>query len=1007
MPINISIGLKIIKLLNSLVSYFILASLFTMSINSQAQIVNVGGVIENDRIFYKDTTYIVVQDLIIPKNRSLTISPGTVIKINFGRNIIVDNGSFYAIGNQSDSIYFLSNYTEPNQIWKWNGLQIKNSDYENPSILHYLKVFNAETAITLENSINVQVENTFISGSQNAGINIINSSFCYIVNCAIKNNYNGVEIHTSDGGLTANNLVSNSFLKNENHNINIFIEQNGKYVNNQLNDNIISQGNNGIWIDNGGNTINYGNSITKNVIINNGGDVGYGLFLAHDSIIVSNNIFWNNNTAIFTAEKGKYCGIVNNSFYENRWALAIGGGSLGNNILNNTFSENIQETISIKETSGINIETNNLVNNSGENYIVINNTPDNISIPGNYWGTDIESKISKLIYDRNDNPDVGDIVFKPYLDSINNRNPISPPYNVIKQLVDNVVRVSWMPNPETDLNNYYLYYGNYKDYKFTSDENIGKDTLVSVSGDISIYDIIAVTSQDTTNHTSSSQLNGNESPYAFARLYPFAGDDTLVCKYVNSIHFDRGSIPFDYESLFWTTNGDGIFDSYEYIFPIYIPGEEDINAGGALITLNVITVTDTISDSFMLRMINEPIAFAGNDTIIVADTSILIEFAHAYNFQSLLWLTSGDGVFDNDTIINPTYTPGPIDTETGNFVIELIVTSECGSTSDSMLVAIEPHFSIEGRLWTSSNTAYDGTIVAYRKDNISTRAFLIETSQDDGNFRFPKVMRGGYYVYALPDTNNIDNLVPGYYAHKRHWDQAHIINVDANVYDLDIFLSAVDYVLPEGEATISGNMVMPEKSNVNGELYCQPWLLGSNLEYCIGGLSNITVFLFDQTYSKLMDYTLTNEFGNFYFNDLPFGKYIIDAEKAGYYPIPSTVITTSPDNPNISGIKIEIADKNIGVVPNSIKYQLTGSLDVYPNPASNSIKVISFLKADEDYSIRIFSYNGVEMTNKLGYNNNQNGVISIQVELLPSGLYFGNIKSNSSVNSFYFIIRDK
>ena len=212
--------------------------------------------------------------------------------------------------------------------------------------------------------------------------------------------------------------------------------------------------------------------------------------------------------------------------------------------------------------------------------------------------------------------------------------------------------------------------------------------------------------------------------------------------------------------------------------------------------------------------------------------------------------------FDRDKLSKSIYIAlkkRPIDTETGNFVIELIVTSECGSTSDSMLVAIEPHFSIEGRLWTSSNTAYDGTIVAYRKDNISTRAFLIETSQDDGNFRFPKVMRGGYYVYALPDTNSIDNLVPGYYAHKRHWDQAHIINVDANVYDLDIFLSAVDYVLPEGEATISGNMVMPEKSNVNGELYCQPWLLGSNLEYCIGGLSNITVFLFDQTYSKLMD----------------------------------------------------------------------------------------------------------------------------------------------------------
>ncbi len=282
MPINLSIALKIIKLLNSSISHFILASLFIVSISTKAQVVNVGGVIENDRIFYEDTTYVVVQNLIIPKNKSLTIRPGTVVKINFGRNIIVDNGSLYAIGDQVDSVYFLSNYTEPGQIWKWNGLQIKNSDYENPSILQYLKVVNAETAIMIENSINVQVENTSITGSQNVGINITNSSFCYIVNCTIKNNYNGIEIYTGDGGLTANNIVTNSFLKNENHNINIFVEQNGKYVNNQLNNNKISQGNNGIWIDNGGNTINYGNSITKNIIINNGGDIGFGLFLAHD-----------------------------------------------------------------------------------------------------------------------------------------------------------------------------------------------------------------------------------------------------------------------------------------------------------------------------------------------------------------------------------------------------------------------------------------------------------------------------------------------------------------------------------------------------------------------------------------------------------------------------------------------------------------------------------------------------------------------------------------------------
>jgi len=43
----------------------------------------------------------------------------------------------------------------------------------------------------------------------------------------------------------------------------------------------------------------------------------------------------------------------------------------------------------------------------------------------------------------------------------------------------------------------------------------------------------------------------------------------------------------------------------------------------------------------------------------------------AENYNSLEWTTSGDGAFDDNTVLNPIYTPGPTDIENGNTLLTL------------------------------------------------------------------------------------------------------------------------------------------------------------------------------------------------------------------------------------------------------------------------------------------------------------------------------------------------
>jgi hypothetical protein len=978
--------------------FIVIALLFLFVFESMGQVIHVGGLLEESTSWTSDFIYEIDEDLIVPTGVTLTIDPGTSVRVDYNRGIIVNNGVLRILGVEGDSVLMFPNHSSSTEEWQWKGIILKNTNSGN--IIHFARIIDAEIAIRIMGSRNVKVENSSLLKSQNYGVIIENSSWCSVSNCLI-NNYNGIELLAGYLESTSNNTISNCIIRNRNQNIKVQGDSDGVTSNNIISGNLIEGGNNGIWFSNKGNAAFSGNIIKENFIINKGLEAGYGLFLAHDSTVVSDNVFWKNHIALFSDENGHDCLITNNSFYQNNSAVFVGTGSIGNKYLHNTFSLNFGRVLTVREANNIGFGNNNMLHNNGIDIIAINNTETDLSVINNYWGTTDTSVINRIIYDKKDSPGLGELKFKPYLSSIDTSNPVSPPVKVIKQIDGDKLRLSWSPNNEADLAGYRVYYGKFKNYSFENSFELGMDTSFVLSEIISLGDSVAVTAFDINGTSVNAQKRGHESPFEFAAFYPFAGRDTIICNDEKSYEILDANIPFEYEDVLWVTDGDGYFNNSHVKFPTYYPGYLDNFYGTVKLSMEVNTSENVYLDEFNLTILKNPIAFAGNDTIIFPDMQLSIENAIAYNYDSINWRSSGDGIFNSDTILNPVYSPGIEDIENGAAYLIFTAYSFCEPAIDTVKIIIEPYYSVEGHLWTSQKYQHSAAILAFKEDD-EMKAVKIVSCQTDGYFVFEKLITGKYYFYAVPDTNNQENVVPAYYANKVNWQSSYLLNVDSDVFDVDIHLPSVDNILPKGDASISGHMLIPESSDYNSDIYCSPWISCSENMFCSEGMSNVTIFLFNHDGSKLLDYTLTNNLGDFYFHNLPFGTYVVTAEIAGVESVPSSPINLTQENNAETDVVLEISNQKLAFTIKNEK-TIENTLMVFPNPTTDKISIQFSNPPGSSIKIDIFDLFGNRVLSRFIDANEVSSVCNLNIRGISSGLYFGQISNSGQIMRFRFV----
>lgn len=171
-------------------------------------------------------------------------------------------------------------------------------------------------------------------------------------------------------------------------------------------------------------------------------------------------------------------------------------------------------------------------------------------------------------------------------------------------------------------------------------------------------------------------------------------------------------------------------------------------------------------DSLTVSVAAPPYACAGQDAMIWTGQSYYLQDAEAGDYLALLWNTSGDGLFDDNTILHATYFPGELDIVTGWTILSLtaLPLPPCRPVSDSLLLEILPIMQVADPV--------PGTVKFHLRPNPSGGSFEIimddKASQDlvftvmdlTGRVIFRKVLEQDSHISYIIDAGK---LTPGIY----------------------------------------------------------------------------------------------------------------------------------------------------------------------------------------------------------------------------------------------------
>lgn len=104
--------------------------------------------------------------------------------------------------------------------------------------------------------------------------------------------------------------------------------------------------------------------------------------------------------------------IKDNYFYNNTYGVYVEGKNAKFSLVGNTFNRN-RFAVYLKEMTkdGAVINGNNFFDNKVS---VANYTPDTVMAKNNYWGTAEEKDIARQIFEKKNNPKVGEVTYRPF-----------------------------------------------------------------------------------------------------------------------------------------------------------------------------------------------------------------------------------------------------------------------------------------------------------------------------------------------------------------------------------------------------------------------------------------------------------------------------------------------------------------------------------------------------------------------------------------------------------------
>jgi hypothetical protein len=249
-----------------------------------------------------------------------------------------------------------------------------------------------------------------------------------------------------------------------------------------------------------------------------------------------------------------------------------------------------------------------------------------------------------------------------------------------------------------------------------------------------------------------------------------------------------------------------------------------------------------------------------------------------------------------------------------------------------------------------------------------------------GYYYFMNLIPAPYLVKAEPDHHSSQSgmYVPTYMGDVLFWQEAYFLDLDENIYQANIHLiHSVGY--GPGSGNISGTVVFSEKEG-NKDKIPAP---------------NIEILLFNLS-GEPLSYHNSDYLGQFNFNNLAFGTYLVYPELAGKQSLPF-LATLDAAHPNIS-LWISITKNNIAA-GDGPDIEAPGNIfsDVYPIPSINQVNIDYQITNDQSCKLSILGMAGNTIRDPEVYNLSGQNTISIDVNDLAAGTYFIRIENENGL----------
>lgn len=207
-----------------------------------------------------------------------------------------------------------------------------------------------------------------------------------------------------------------------------------------------------------------------------------------------------------------------------------------------------------------------------------------------------------------------------------------------------------------------------------------------------------------------------------------AGNDQTIC--VGGTATLAGAFTGS-TGITWSTSGDGSFNDPSLTNAVYTPGANDISGGTVTLALTTAGPCASVSDNLVLTIVAAPTVDAGVPQTICSNASIVLNASFGGSATGLLWSSSGDGTFSDNTDPNASYTPGAADATNGTVTLTATATGSCPGTTDDVVITVNPAATIDAG---SPQTICFGFTVTLNAVLGGSATTLTWTTSGDGTF---------------------------------------------------------------------------------------------------------------------------------------------------------------------------------------------------------------------------------------------------------------------------------